>query len=210
MKNIILETTRGVDAAKWASRYLRERAKQLKDKPYKGAVVFDIDGTIIREDRGDREVVIRAMQKIYKRALKLDMDIFFITARGRYRNVEQDTQSGKSLSNYEATERELARNGFDKYKKLYLMPVKERSAENYSRYKFMRRKEIVKKYREPIVLNVGNDWTDMMLLPPYRRDEPVFDGTPFTELSDKRYYVLALRPHFDFALRSIKLPNRLG
>jgi len=122
--------------------------------PSKSAVVFDIDETVLMNDDRIRECdgarPNMCIMRVYKRCLELDISVFFVTARR------------DSPRNRDWTKRQLNCIGAHTYKKLYMKPEEYQTAPEISTFKRGARNEIRQEFKRHIVLNVGDQWTDML------------------------------------------------
>lgn len=73
-------------------------------------------------------------------------------------------------SNAQRTHEELIRRGLPYPSDLYLMPANHVTLPNFSWYKFDVRQHIHR--QTPVVLNVGDQWTDLFLMPPFPGADP--------------------------------------
>lgn len=172
----------------WAEMYL---AQQRKEWPHhKLAVVFDIDDTAIPVQT---QKVTPEFKQVYDIARKNNYYVFFVTAR-----VEEG-------GNGAATLRQLKQSGFDHIDGLFMMPVEHLHAQNFSLYKFEAREQIHRSGYN-IVLNAGDGWHDLMLLPPYQPDaQKAKQVAAIVQTLSNRDYII-LRPP-DVAWMGIKFPE---
>jgi predicted secreted acid phosphatase len=117
------------------------------------AVVFDIDETILINDpKIDACYNARpnpGMMKIYRLCLRLQIAVYFVTARRR------------SDDNYKWTRDQLQCIGAGKYAELHMCPESYRaSPAKISEFKKRARARISHKSGRRIVLNAGDQWTD--------------------------------------------------
>lgn len=116
------------------------------------AIVLDIDGTLI--DLNQTEL-IHDMYMLYRVATKLKYHVFFVTARLAMEHGITWTRN------------QFQQFGIDTYDRIYFMPLSESTQDNFSRYKYYCRQDIVLRYGYPIVLNCGDNWSDLLLMPPF-------------------------------------------
>lgn len=114
-------------------------------------VTFDIDDTIIAAISEDPNPPLRMF---WRACGLLGLERYIVTAR-----PEVALEDG--CTNRNATVQELASHGFGDYRGLYLMPP---GCGCVSGYKQRARQAIVDDAREPLLLNIGDQWTDMALL----------------------------------------------
>ena len=175
----------------WASVYLRNVAKMGAD-PTHIAVVFDIDETIYFPCPCQHQSPPHVLHQLYKEAIGYGFQVFFITAR-----VHSDV-------NRQQTWALLKNLGFDKFKGLFLMPQEYLQYPNASSFKLLLRDEIRKEGME-IVLNVGNRWQDLLLLPPFEIDESAHEKRKnYLMLQSNTFWIMTLP---DIAWVSIKFPT---
>lgn len=136
--------------------------------------VFDIDDTIIRSGTQDT-LVDPKIKQLYDLLVKLKWDIFFVTARTKKKEIEQWTRQ------------QLVGMGFHKFTGLFLMPEGFQMGpdNNFSFYKHLVRKSIVRHgYR--IGINIGDNWNDLLLVPPYRYTSEPKAGTLNGNASERK------------------------
>jgi len=171
----------------WAQMYLQSMRQEWPQS--KLAVVFDIDDTAIPVRS---EEVPADFKKVYDLANSLQYAIFFVTARP---TVPGNTQF---------TLQQLQSVGFTRIDGLYMMPVEEMREPNYSRYKYSARQQI-EQQGYSVVLNVGDSWNDLMLLPPYQIDRKVIQKIQqYIQLPKREYFIF--KPP-DIAWMAIKFPE---
>ena len=100
---------------------------------HRGCLIFDIDDTVIKEDKNDNEVLIKPVANLYKKYRNLGIPVYFVTARPDVRG------------NRGETEKMLYRLGLHGYKKLFLMGKEFSGGRETSvnKFKFTRRSEIM-------------------------------------------------------------------
>ena len=159
----------------------------LKIPLQKRAICFDIDATVLNmvDDENISRLGLFDMYLVYKKALELKYEVFFITARP---NVFIDEVK---KSNILITQEQLQSAGFTEYTGLALMPedITDYTYENISQYKRDARKLIVSDGFQ-IVLSCGDQWSDLLTpLSVYeanekgnKKFEPMYD---FWTLDDK-------------------------
>jgi len=214
---LLLETFRADKVEKYVRDHLARVCADAQRRGRRGVVVFDIDGTMVREDRPEATPII-AMRNIYKAALRHGCALYIVTARPNMRRAAT-TVMGASVSNLELTRRELAKAGYDasQFRQIHMLPSNASSDENYSRYKAERRSDSALDAGEPLVLNVGDQFADLMLLPPFRKTMPTVvlkNGTRarIVDLNPRKYFVLSVQDAATpggGAVISVKLPDRL-
>lgn len=214
---LLLETFRADKVEKFVREHLARACADAQRRGRRGVVVFDIDGTMVREDRREATPII-AMRNIYKAALRHGCALYIVTARPNMRRAAT-TVMGASVSNLELTRRELAKAGYDasQFRQIHMLPANASSDENYSRYKAERRSDSALDAGEPLVLNVGDQFADLMLLPPFRKTMPTVvlkNGTRarIVDLNPRKYFVLSVQDAATpcgSAVISVKLPDRL-
>jgi hypothetical protein len=212
---LLLETSQSEKVEKWLKDYLKQKCADIQKRGRKGVVVFDIDGTLVREDRPEA-TPIHSMRSIYRAALRNGCELYIVTARPNMRKASSTLLHG-DVSNLELTKRELDRAGYDstKFRHIHMLPMKDSSAVNYSKYKLERRRDAEEHAGEPMILNVGDQWSDLMLMPPFRKTMPqviMKNGTKKSvyDLHPRKYYVLAVKePGTERVVVSVKLPDRI-
>ena len=114
-----------------------------------GVVVFDIDDTLVTGDSKEKAL---PTLKIYKLCQELGFACAIVTAR-----PERD-------NNRELTIQMLHRVGVKDWESLYMMPPDVPiTSGGISTYKRVCRDKIAK--RHPIIANIGDMWTDLMVSP---------------------------------------------
>ena len=141
-----------VDLANWGKQYLASVVPMLQ----KPAVVFDIDGTLLKGESEKMSKRNPAVAAIYEWCSKHDIDCFVVTAR-------METLPGiKTAVNVKTkTERELMKLGFTHYKQVFMFPepLAKRFKNDPGPFKRGVRNHI-RKMGYQIVLNLGDMWTD--------------------------------------------------
>lgn len=174
-------------------KYIVEIIKNAGQEPHRYAVVFDIDETILINDRRieacDHARPNQSMMKIYKLCLRLKIAVFFVTAR---RLCDE---------NYEWTNRQLQCIGAGKYKELHMCPESYRSsAAKISEFKKSARARITRKSGRKIILNAGDQWTDTLQM----RCKKEADA--FIAKDNKSYWLF--QPIDCEVMWQLKLPDR--
>ncbi len=136
----------------WAQMYLQSMRREWPQSNL--SVVFDIDDTAIPVRTG---TVMPEFKDLYALARQLDYFVFFVTAR-------PDVDGNRA-----STLKQLRESGFDRIDGLFLMPTDHLFAPNFSEFKFSQRKRLFDSGYN-IVLNAGDAWHDLMLLPPFQTD----------------------------------------
>ena len=161
--------------------------------PSKSAVVFDIDETILINDpKIDACYHARpnpGMMKIYKLCLRLQIAVYFVTARRL------------SNDNYDWTTKQLQCVGAGKYVELHMCPESYRvSASKISEFKKRARARITRKSGRQIVLNAGDQWTDMLHMSSSQ------EVNAFISKDNRSYWLF--QPLDREVLWQLKLPDR--
>lgn len=126
---------------------MQERGFALEGR----AVVFDIDDTLIHALSADPSSPLRLF---WRTCGLLGLHRYIVTARPEVALDEGCTNRG-------ATVEELATHGLGDFVGLYLMPKDEASP---AVYKARARQAIVAATGAPLLLNIGDQWSDMALL----------------------------------------------
>ena len=157
------------------------------------AVVFDIDETILINDR-KIEACYGArpnpgMMKVYRLCIRLNIAVYFVTAR---RLTDE---------NYTDTTRQLQCIGAGKYAELHMCPESYRvSPAKISEFKKRARARIARKSKRQIILNAGDQWTDTLQMSSSK------EVNAFIEKDNKSYWLF--QP-IDREVRwQLKLPDR--
>lgn len=129
----------------WLECWLRFQAT----RPITGAVVFDIDGTLINESGQPNDSVV----KLYHLCEELRFPRCIVTAR-------PETTQNRQETNFM-----LRKNGVDGWESLYMMPgmSHEVNISELSAYKRQCRDDIETRHR--ILANVGDMWHDLVRFP---------------------------------------------
>lgn len=180
----------------WAQIYLDKMKKEHEKSKKTLAVTFDIDDTILRSSDAVHSKLIQDTHAVYELALQLKFKVFFITAR--------PNEMVGNKSNYDMTVEELRSYGFPHFDGLFLMPTENlKTDDNWSKFKRSIREKLWDNGVD-IVLNVGDQWSDLMLLPPYSL-KTIVDPILKSASNKKMYYIL-LPP--DISWMAIKMPHR--
>ncbi len=134
--------------------------------------VFDIDGTILHEDVRQHQlpsssspVSNKMLYGFFTLCKKLSIPVYIITARPEGRKQRQWTVDQLTSCGYPP----------GSYVELRMMPLMEydrvcrsttSSPWNFSSYKQKERKRIIQNTNKHIILNVGDQWSDLMRVPP--------------------------------------------
>jgi predicted secreted acid phosphatase len=141
-----------IDLAKWAKKYLSCVVPMVK----KPAVVFDIDGTLLKGESERLSKRNPAVAAVYEWCTKHEIDCFIVTAR-------METLPGVKMPvNVKTkTERELIKLGFTRYKEVFMFPesVAKRCRNDPAPFKRSVRNHI-RSMGYQIILNLGDMWTD--------------------------------------------------
>lgn len=123
--------------------------------PARDVIVFDIDATVLYNT--EKEPIVGAVpnfktQPLYDLARARKIPVHFVTAR-------IGTKENRML-----TLRQLRAMGFDWFDSLYMRPPRvEPTVLAIAQYKLNARRSIGGGGHKTIVLNVGDQWTDLML-----------------------------------------------
>lgn len=131
----------------------KEKDKDKKDKKDKPLpVVFDIDDTLIR-DKATHFMVNPTITALHAQLVALGAAVHLVTARAN----DADTR--------EWTRAQLEVLGITGYAGLHLAPASRRdSMTAVSRWKMEKRRDIGRAAGAPIVLTVGDQWSDLVTL----------------------------------------------
>ena len=150
----------GKNASAAACKILKKeatKAKKMKQKDKTLALVLDIDEASIM-NTADETITTKNTYvfHLYKCALKLGYNVFFVTARGG-----QNKKSHRSV--YDFTRKGLLKGGYKKYQKIYLQSSEQNYGdwfdEDTSIYKWSMRKKIADE--NDIVMAVGDNYWDL-------------------------------------------------
>lgn len=125
--------------------------------PRTDAVVFDIDATVLYNNPGTmcRADFNDKIKVLYDEAHKRRIPVYFVTAR-------IGTQS-----NFQNTVKQLACMGYTEwYAGLFMRPPTVNTEAEIGVYKLNARKAIMQKYKRRIILNAGDQWTDVVAMSP--------------------------------------------
>lgn len=151
-----------------------------KADPSQHVVVFDIDATVLynTNDNECGAVPNFKIQKIYDYAAKKGIDIFFVTAR-----------IGTSV-NRMLTERQLHCMGFDEFKGLYMRTGRDQTMSQIARFKDNSRADIERRTGKRVLLNVGDQWSDVVVTTPssFNELESGFDGKHVLFVPDSTFH----------------------
>lgn len=124
-----------------------------------GAVVFDIDDTVLTRKR-NKLYTIESVKVLYDHAVQLGLRIFFVTARS-------DTEYAGGETGVTMAKQDLEQLGFTHYEGLYVQPKELYNRPvYYSLYKYLAREHIREKFGCRILLSVGDQWGDCTLTEP--------------------------------------------
>jgi hypothetical protein len=155
-----------------------------------GCLIFDIDDTVIEENKNEEDKLIKPVSNLYKKYRDLGIPIYFVTARPDVRG------------NKKATETMLHKLGLGGYKGLFLMG-KEYTGDRddaVNNFKFNKRNEIYKLCGH-IMARIGDMGWDS--LPPPKTFKG--DTKVLHEIHDSDCYIVF---HPKLSEVSIKLPGR--
>lgn len=175
-------------------RFLSEAAQ--REEPRGLAVAFDIDDTLLRyadpEDRGsDATEVFVGFKKVYDKAISLNMKVLLITARP------------EEPSSQLATRNQLARHGLQTYHDIaYCPPQIVPVIRNIGEYKAAARARLEQRHRCKIVMNVGDQWSDLLGNVPVETYERLYTARP----ENHDMYIL-FRAQGNPAMLNVKLPH---
>lgn len=170
----------------WCKIYLKQT---VVDWPKEAlALVFDIDDTVLFQT-STGFAIPQAMVELYQFAREHGFKVCFVTARVYSADAVRQTQQ------------QLASAGFSEYDELILMPPEcLQTHPNWSLYKSKARNMIARKYH--IVLNMGDNWGDLMLLEPFEGVHP--QTKTLLSKHGENSYVIFKAP--DVSWVSVKLP----
>lgn len=146
-----------VDTIAWSQTYpsMRPRVDAIlaTAEPDADVVVLDIDATVLRnadEVEPCRGVVVEAGRHIYDRARDLGLEVHLVTARLARPDVRR------------FTERQLHCLGYRDFASLAMRPPEVRSGPAISAYKRRARRGVANRTGKSIVVNVGDQWFDLV------------------------------------------------
>jgi len=163
---VLLDTDDEQEATQWITEFLTQVRQEWPKKPL--GVILDIDNTVIMTPSRRRALGVTSPKlalgtAVYAEALRLGFQVYFVTARGHTEQVRQFTES------------ELQHYGFGQHEGLFLMPdVTRPTVESIGIYKTAIR-TMLHQHAAPIVLTVGDQWTDLLDLPPLGRPPRLAD-----------------------------------
>ena len=173
----------------WGEMYLRRMREEWPNERL--AVVFDIDDTAL-VDSPQRPMP--EFERLYHLARDLKYSIFFVTAR-------VDMQDNTAL-----TKQQLLENGFGHFDDLFMMPAEYLPHPNFSLYKYKMRQALHDSGYN-IVLNAGDTWHDLMLLPPWQtRASHIAKINQLMDSVPRKDYIIFQPP--DLAWMAVKFPER--
>lgn len=148
---------RDPDTIAWGRTYapLRPRVEEILQtaRADTDVVVLDIDATVLRnadDVEPCRGVVVEAGRHIYDRAQDLGLEVHLVTARLARPDVRR------------FTERQLHCLGYPDFSSLAMRPPRVRSGPAISAYKRRARRGIANRTSKSVVLNVGDQWFDLV------------------------------------------------
>jgi hypothetical protein len=124
---------------------------------HRPAIVFDIDETAILHVYDRRRNILDMSREyrsphayaIYRLARDLGIDVYFVSARSeQYNSYTHDT---------------LIRHGYNDYSGLFTKPTKGLGDLMISVFKYHCRQSIITDYGHTLILNVGDQWSDLAL-----------------------------------------------
>lgn len=124
--------------------------------PATHVVVFDIDATVLYNTRSNgcgAEPNFK-VQRVYDLATKRGFDIYFVTARPGM------------PSNRQWTIEQLHCMGFDNFKDLYMRSGRDRTVSDIARFKRAAREDIERRSGKKVLLNMGDQWSDVVVTTP--------------------------------------------
>jgi hypothetical protein len=171
----------------------------------KGSVCagFDIDGTILK-DRGNANLPPlrnKMLLGLFRLCQRQDIPIYIITARPEGREQRKWTVNQLEKCGYPP----------GSYAGLTMMPLSEwkkldKVANwNFSDYKYRARQRIVQSENKTIILNAGDQWSDLRRIPPCSKsaeESAVYNAVK--QLPNNGIYVGSL---IDLSWISVKLPH---
>ena len=161
------------------------RDHSIRSKEY--AIVFDIDETLMIE-HPKKENLFRANTPVvamYREAQRLGYAIYLITARP------------KSTDGLKYTTKQLDKLNLKDHETIYFKNKIYEADASSSRFKRDARRRIFEKHGKKVLLNIGDQWSDHLLCPPFGKN-------PFSRRSKNVFYVIQ---DPDDAFMSVKLKN---
>lgn len=189
-------------AESWLKNMLRTVMKVIV--PGTACAVFDIDGTILKDRGGDDNVAPlcnRMLHGLFNLCKELNIPVYIITAR----------PEGKQQRSWTVDQLRQCGYPIESYVSLTMMPLAEwnrlnrGSNWNFSDYKFRERERIVQRDHRTIVLNAGDQWTDLLRVPPCSKSlEEAQSYQVLSKLPNSGVYVGSL---LDLSWFFVKLPH---
>ena len=180
---------KGSTAAKFGRDVVREALKRGVQQP---AVVFDMDETLMfNRDKYDEDIKIAVnphMKELYDWLVSRGVTVFVVTARRR------------NDWSYNLIHKQLRGLGYHNIKGVYMVPKSYDADPSASRFKLDARRRIMSMGYK-ILLNVGDQASDHMLVPPYH----AANGDFAARLDKNKYY--GIKSDDGSSLMSIKLKN---
>lgn len=189
---MILAKTRCLHSVmSWAELYIKRIYNKVPD-PTKMAVIFDIDETVYFQCPCQHQSPPEPLKRLYDKMLSYGFQVYFITSRIHSEaNVHQTWELLKFL-------------GFTQFRKLFLMPKEYLECPNASSFKLLLR-DTIQKEGYHVILNIGNRWQDLILLPPFNTDPEAHEmRTELISLPDDLFFII--KPQ-DIAWMIIKFPT---
>ena len=180
---------KGSTAAKLGRDVAREALKRGVAQP---CAVFDMDETLMfNRDRYDDDLKITAnphMKELYTWLVSKGVTVFVVTARRR------------NDWSYNLIHKQLQGLGYHNIKGVYMVPKSYDADPSASRFKLDARRRIIGMGYN-ILLNIGDQASDHMLMPPYHAG----NGDFAARLDRNKYY--GIKSDDGTSLMSIKLKN---
>lgn len=153
-------------------------------------VVMDIDDTLIR-DRATHSVLIPAIVQLHNKLVELGAAVYLVSARTN----DAATRAW--------TVEQLVQLGIHGYKALHLAPDgRRKTMTDVSRWKMETRRGIGRAAGAPVVLTVGDQWSDMVTL----SDDADIDTLDATFAPKQPWKIM--RPNDGVSLWGLKLPSQ--
>jgi predicted secreted acid phosphatase len=150
-------------------------------------VVFDIDATVLYNTGSNQcgAVPNTKVKRIYDMAMKKGVPVYFVTARIGL------------PSNRAATVEQLQCMGMGRFQDLYMRTGQDRTVAEIARFKARSRADIERRTGKQVLLNIGDQWSDVVVAPPSAYDT--------LDAKYKGQHVLFYPPPEFHALAAIKL-----
>lgn len=176
---------------------IEQHIEPLLKERLKRVVVFDIDSTLLFHLPLEGINVVAPAKVLYDMAIRYRHLVYIVTARPN------------TASNRKQTIDELNKLGIRQFRELFMAPSRLNTNSGIAHFKACAREYIAAHERQPILLNVGDRWTDLI---PFISEKGVVLFEQEKDTCTDVVFILfsSPKPYDQVVLWNLKVPDEIG